>query len=78
MRSSNMAYERPPRLRGLKWLRTFFLIAQPPLLTRRGLRLIHTFYQFVHSSIHRAYSRTVDVQITWRDDFQIVPCSELR
>src|SRR5215813_5847755 len=29
--------ERPPRLRGPRWLRIFFLIAQPPLLTRRGL-----------------------------------------
>ena len=32
-----MACERPPRLRGIRWLRAFLLTAQPPLLTRRGI-----------------------------------------
>src|ERR1700757_5211995 len=32
----NVACERPPRLRGIRWLRDFLLTAQPPLLKRRG------------------------------------------
>ena len=55
--------EQPPRLRVLRWLRSFFLNAQPPLLTRRGLRLIHAAWQFIHifhdrALVERAYSRT--------------------
>src|SRR5688572_10857190 len=30
------SFEQPPRLRGSRKLRDFFLIAQPPLLSRRG------------------------------------------
>src|SRR5262245_32349058 len=33
---------RPPRLRRLRWLRAIFLLAQPPLLTRRGLSPLWT------------------------------------
>jgi hypothetical protein len=33
----NPIAERPPRLRPLRWLRNILLMAQPPLLPRRGL-----------------------------------------
>src|SRR6266481_1155981 len=36
-----MACERPPRLRGIRWLRDFLLTAQPPLLTRASTYLAH-------------------------------------
>src|SRR5215475_783062 len=35
--TGTLTCERPPRLRRLRRLRGIFLMAQPPLLTRRGL-----------------------------------------
>src|SRR2546430_15429688 len=40
--TSHVACERPPRLRGIRWLRDFLLTAQPPLLRRRGMILTTT------------------------------------
>src|SRR5437899_6546993 len=44
-----MACERPPRLRRLRWLRSFLLKPQPPLLKRRGIRPHATVCQFIHT-----------------------------
>src|SRR2546427_7483511 len=38
-----MVRERPPRLRLLRWLRSIFLMAQPPLLARRGIHSANSF-----------------------------------
>src|SRR2546425_6253649 len=48
VRFETFACERPPRLRGIRWLRDFLLTAHPPLLTRRGM----TWWVGSISSIH--------------------------
>ena len=42
-----MACERPPRLRGIRWLRDFLLTAQPPLLMRRGISHRNSDHQYL-------------------------------
>src|SRR5437899_512399 len=54
----NILCERPPRLRGLRWLSDFLLTAQPPLLTRRGIRLLEHAGQF-HAFIDGRYRSAV-------------------
>src|SRR5213594_2166234 len=39
-----MARERPPRLRLIRWLRSIFLMAQPPLLSEEGNIVTPTWY----------------------------------
>src|SRR5437879_3599204 len=39
----------------LRWLRDFLLMPQPPLLTRRGIRLLEHAGQLLHTFIDRRY-----------------------
>ena len=50
----NLACERPLRLRELRCLRVFFLIAQPPLLPRRGITLAILFILGLSTAAARA------------------------
>ena len=49
MRFGNRVCERPPRLRPLRMLRGFLLVAQPPLLSQEGNTLVLP----IHSHLHR-------------------------
>src|SRR5262245_6017807 len=48
----NLTCERPPRLREFRWLRGIFLLAQPPLLTRRGMFLVVTLFTTFATHAH--------------------------
>jgi len=52
----DIACERPPRPLHQRRLRDFFLMSRPPLLTRRGIRLIQVFVNSF--TIDRRYSKT--------------------